>query len=112
MAEETKEDMVREREEGWARHIKSWEESGLTQVEYCRQNNLSRHKFTYWRCKRHRKNEPIKFVPLISRRAIRTPMINDSGLRLIIGDRYRIEVGERFSEEALFRLMAALESVM
>jgi hypothetical protein len=31
---------------------------------------------------------------------------------LIIGDRYRIEVGEGFSEDVLYRLVAALERVM
>ncbi|GEM_PF-3955840 len=45
MAEEMREEMGREREESWTRHISCWKESGLTQIEYCRQNNLSKHRF-------------------------------------------------------------------
>jgi len=112
MAEEGRSEQETEREESWLRHIKDWEESGLTQVEYCRQNNLSRHRFTYWRCKRKRKEEPIKFVPLYRKQIIGNPSLNNSGIRLIIGDRYRVEVGEGFSEDVLYRLVAALERVM
>jgi hypothetical protein len=79
---------------------------------YCRQNNLSKHRFTYWKCKRQRKDEPVKFVPLYPRHATRNQSLKDSGLRLIIGERYRIEIGEVFSEDVLYRLMAALERVM
>jgi hypothetical protein len=112
MAEETREGINGDREESWTRHIKLWGESGLTQIEYCRQNNLSKHRFTYWKCKRQRKDEPVKFVPLYPRHATRNQSLKDSGLRLIIGERYRIEIGEVFSEDVLYRLMAALERVM
>jgi hypothetical protein len=111
MAEEMREEMGREREEGWTRHIKLWEESGLTQIEYCRQNNLSKHRFTYW-CKRHRKKEPVKFVSLYPTHTIKNPSLNNTGLKLIIGERYRVDIGEGFSEDVLYRLIAALERVM
>jgi len=112
MAEETREEMFREREESWRRHIRLWEESGLTQIEYCRQNNLSRQRFTYWKCKRDRKDEPVKFVPLHTGHTIKNQSLKDAGLRLIIGDKYKVEIGEGFSEEVLYRLMTALERVM
>lgn len=112
MAEETREEINREREESWTRHIKGWEESGLTQIEYCRQNNLSKHRFTYWKCKRHRKDEPVKFVSLCPTRTTRNASLKDTGVRLIIRDRYRVEVGEGFSEDVLHRLIVVLERVM
>lgn len=112
MAEDPRGEMNREREESWTRHIKLWEGSGLTQIEYCRQNNLSKHRFTYWKWKRDRKDEPVKFVPLYPGHAIKNQSVKDSGLRLIIGERYKVEVGEGFSEDVLYRLMSALERVM
>lgn len=111
MAEEPREEMNSEREESWTRHIKLWEESGLTQIEYCRQNNLSKHRFTYWKCKRQRKDKPIKFVPLYPGHTTKNQSLKDAGLRLIIGERYKVEIGEGFSEDVLHRLMVALERV-
>ena len=109
MAEGSREEKDKEREESWTRHIKDWERSGLTQIEYCRQNDLSKHRFIYWKSKRQIKKEPIKFVSLYPGHTIKNPSLNDTGLKLIIGDKYRIEVGEGFSEDVLHRLMTALE---
>ena len=33
----------------WKQHIDSWQETGLTQVEYCRRNNLKHHQMVYWK---------------------------------------------------------------
>ena len=38
-----------ERQQVWFEHIKSCELSGLTQPEFCRQNNLSINTFVYYR---------------------------------------------------------------
>ena len=31
----------------WKQHIDSWQETGLTQVEYCRQHDLKHHQLVY-----------------------------------------------------------------
>ena len=31
----------------WKQHIDSWQESGLTEAEYCRRNNLKHHQLLY-----------------------------------------------------------------
>ena len=33
----------------WEEHLSQWEASGLSQSEYCRQNDLKLHCFLYWR---------------------------------------------------------------
>ena len=43
----------------WQKHFASWRESGLNQREYCAQEQLSRHRFRYWR----RKLEPESIEP-------------------------------------------------
>jgi hypothetical protein len=112
MAEGTREERDREREGSWKKHIKSWAASGLTQAEYCRQNNLLKHRFTYWRYKRHKEKEPMRFLPVYPAHTITNPSSNSSGLKILIRDRYRIEVEDGFSEDVLHKLMAALERVI
>ena len=46
-----------EQDPHWQEHFTQWRQSGLTQMEYCRQAGLSRHRFKYWR----RKLEPEEF---------------------------------------------------
>jgi len=35
----------------WKNHIAQWKSGGLGQAEYCRQNKLIPHRFTYWKTK-------------------------------------------------------------
>ncbi len=32
----------------WSGHIQVWQRSGLSQIAYCRRENLVAHQFTYW----------------------------------------------------------------
>jgi hypothetical protein len=32
----------------WRRHVEAWRESGLSQADYCRQQNLNRKTFSLW----------------------------------------------------------------
>lgn len=95
----------------WADHIKRWEESGLSQIDYCRANNLSRHHFTYWKCKNSRKNKPIKFIPVVTKPSTSSLHSNIEPLKVHVGDKYRIEVGEGFSGETLIRLINTLSDM-
>ena len=38
-----------EREQFWLSHMESWTPSGLSQAEYCRQNDLNIARFRYWK---------------------------------------------------------------
>jgi len=110
MAEQTREDKNRERREFWESHIKAWEESGLTQIEYCTRHELSRHRFTYWKSKGDKKSEGVTFMrvfqgPVQSYQGIHQNM----SIRLIIRDQYRIEVGDGFSPQTLGQLVNTLE---
>lgn len=35
----------------WQHHLAQWQASGLSQAGYCRQQELSAHKFSYWKRK-------------------------------------------------------------
>jgi hypothetical protein len=42
----------------WERHLIQWRESGSSQAEYCRNNKLKEHTFSYHKCKHTNKNAP------------------------------------------------------
>ena len=37
--------------ERWLEHLDAWKQSGLTQADYCRMNELIIHQFWYWKNK-------------------------------------------------------------
>ena len=109
MAEQTREEKNRDRKEFWESHIKAWGESGLTQIEYCNRHELSRHRFTYWKCKVYKKTEPVKFVPVGGDlNHSQLCRINRSSINLIARG-YQIEIGDGFSPDTLSSLLRTLE---
>jgi len=56
----------------WTQHFLEWEQSGETQTDFCKNNNLSHAKFCYWRYyvkramrqKKSKKTENKQFVPV------------------------------------------------
>jgi hypothetical protein len=112
MAEGTGEEKNREKQEFWAFHIESWKGSGLKQSEYCRQNNLIRHRFTYWKCKLHKKKESLSFVPIPGNTILsQINPNNQATLKLNIGGTYQIEIGDGFSPDTLSNLVRTLGSI-
>jgi len=39
------------KKEIWIKRIQDWRNSGLSQVEYCRQENIKLHQLTHWKSK-------------------------------------------------------------
>ncbi len=48
----------------WKTHIDKWAETGLSQREYCRQNNLRPNRFTYWKVKLSKTDLPMELVQI------------------------------------------------
>jgi len=57
--EKTRTEKLTEIRTFWKKQIQGWQESGLTQVEYCRTHNLIPHRFTYWKQKLVKKNTGV-----------------------------------------------------
>ena len=99
----TPEDRRRQFEE----HIRRWRSSGLTQAEYCRRNELKWSTFHYWR---KRLQDTATAVTLVQ-----VPVSNNLScqanqeLILILGDRYRVEIGDNFNPSTLAKLVDTLE---
>ena len=112
MDKQTRVEKNREKRKYWQSHIEAWKQSGLSQIDYCRENNLSRHRFTYWKCKGDKKSESIRFIPVLPKPILSSFSIaNTAPLKVIIGERYRIEIGDGFSPDTLLRLMGTLEKL-
>ena len=93
-----------ERQAFWKKHLEQWSKSDLTQREYCRQNNLIAHRFTYWKTKFKSKNLPVKFVQVLPDPVRFEP----SDLKLNIGAGLQIEIPDGFSQVTLERVLATL----
>jgi len=112
MAEQTRKERNREKEQFWSTHMESWKESGLRQVDYCRQKDLSRTRFTYWKCKLTKKAGSVTFVQMPGKaiRSQRHPK-NQGSLKLNINSTYQIEIGDGFSPDTLSTLIRTLGKI-
>lgn len=98
--------------EYWKGHIERWKESGQSQIDYCRENNLSRHRFTYWKCKGNNKEvSTVRFIPVVTRSFKKSIENKTEPIKVQVGDIFRIEVGEGFCGETLTRLIKTLVDI-
>lgn len=96
----------------WQAHLHAWKKSGLSQVEYCRQHDLSSSKFCYWKRKLNRSEESaVSFVsvPVCAQPEVSSQQpINDSGLTILLKSGIRIGVDNNFSSRTLADVVAVL----
>ena len=89
----------------WQTHISAWEQSGTSQAGYCRMHNLSIKTFAYWRRKLRKGSETVKLVQIPCVPVTIVP------IRLIIDDRFAIEVGNGFSPDTLKQLVLTVRGL-
>jgi hypothetical protein len=96
----------------WKQHIDSWQETGLSQTEYCRQHNLKHHQLVYWK-KRFLKTETdVSFVPLRLEDLLDIPAQPDhTSLCLVVNNHFRIEIRPGFDAQLLRQLIVALRGL-
>jgi hypothetical protein len=93
----------------WKKQIESWQESGLTQTEYCHRNNLKKHQLTYWKKKFITSESAVSFVQLqVNSNLQANELPTRSPLHLIIHDHYRIQIERGFDPIALQQLIFTL----
>jgi len=104
----SREQVLAEKRRYWEHHIQSWRASGFTQTEYQLKHNLPKWQFVYWKKKLDRPvpSNEISLVPIALPSARpATPLI------LIVNDRYRIEISERFQSEVLEQVLEVVNRV-
>ncbi len=94
-------------------HVNAWKKSNLSQAEYCRQNDLIRHRFGYWKRKLINEEEPAEFVMLpVNLPEHVIPFSHDeqvSPLRLMVGSQVSLEIPNKFSPETLEKVLQVLQ---
>jgi len=92
----------------WEEHIQVWQHSGLSQVEYCRRNNLKNHRWWYWQ---KRISQPcdtdVAFVPL----HFSSSKISLTGISVVTPNGYRIECDNGVDFSKLRQLMLAVRGL-
>jgi hypothetical protein len=94
----------------WKQHIDSWQETGLTQAEYCRRHNLKHYQLVYWK-KRFLKTETqVSFVPLKLEDLLDISSGPDHApLCLLIDNHFKVEIRAGFNAQLLRQLIFALQ---
>ena len=96
----------------WKQHIDAWQETGLTQVEYCRQHNLKHHQLVYWKKRFLRTETDVSFVPIKLEDFLDIPAPSDSAsLSLIVNNCFKIEIRPGFDAQLLRQLIFALRGL-
>jgi hypothetical protein len=100
MSESDHQQSLQQKRDFWRQQVLNWQESKLSPKEYCCQHNLSKTRFSYW-CRRFKPRPvPVALIQL---------PVQDSGLRLIVNNRYQVEIDEQFSAGTLQHLLQILE---
>jgi hypothetical protein len=109
----------------WQEHISQWSKSGLTQAEYCRQNNLSAAAFHWWKrefrrkfnaqkaipAKRQQRNSSSTAMQFVEVHSVRPAHSGRGETYEVVLSRGRaIRVGRDFDSDVLKRLIAVVES--
>jgi hypothetical protein len=101
-----------EKQRFWEEHLKSWETSGVTQNDYCRQNNLRLNRFIYWKRKRSSKRPAtVSLVEWPIPRQAGSFLSLSAPLSVVIGSPYRIEIHKGFDPAVLEGVIRVLRGL-
>ena len=96
----------------WEQQIEQWQQTGLTQAEYCRRNNLKHHQLVYWKKRFLKTDTDVSFVPLkfedwldVSGRQ------KPASLTLVINNQFKIEIRAGFDPQLLRQLIFSLRAM-
>ncbi len=98
-------------EEFWQEQMAAWKASGLKQMQYCREHQLSKHAFVYWKLKLLGKDPLPATLVRVSAHQMRNLRGQDGSvqIRLVVGERYRVEIRPGFNTQTLQEILGVLE---
>jgi len=96
----------------WKQQIDHWQQTGLTQVEYCRRNNLKHHQLVYWKKRFLKSESEVSFVPIKLDDLLDIPVQPDhASLSLVIDNHFKIEIRAGFDARLLRELILVLRGL-
>ncbi len=100
-----RQDQINQKQKNWQAHMDAWTQSGKTQAGYCRDHGLNIKTFYYWRKKLKQKPGTVKLVQ------VPTLPITAAPIRLIVEDRFAIEVSDGFNTTTLSRIVEVVRGL-
>ena len=102
---------LKSRQRFWKDHLENWQKSDLTQVQYCKDQQLKFSTFQYWKAKLAKQSLSKPLLPVtIKPEVTATTRSFPSGISLSVKDRYTIELEIGFNPDTLHQLLDFLES--
>ncbi len=98
-------ELTNQKQQHWKAHIDGWKESGKTQAGYCREHELKIKTFSYWMRKLNKKPTAVKLVQVPPLPITTTP------IRLILEDRFAIEINDGFNPATLSRIVEVVRGL-
>ena len=96
----------------WKQHVDSWQETGLTQAEYCRRHNLKHHQLVYWKKRFSHTETGLSFVSLKLEDLLDRPAQPDrESFCLVINNHFKVEIKVGFDAQLLRQLIFALRGL-
>ena len=96
----------------WKQHIDSWQETGLTQAEYCRRHNLKHHQLVYWKKRFLDTETGVSFVSLKLEDLVDIPAQPDrDSFCLVIDNHFEVEIKAGFDAQLLRQLIFVLRGL-
>jgi len=96
----------------WKQQIDHWQQTGLTQVEYCRRHNLKHHQLVYWKKRFLKSESDVSFVPIKLDDPLDIPVQPDNAsLSLVVDNHFKIEINAGFDARLLRQLIFVLQGL-
>ena len=96
----------------WKQQIEQWQQSGLSQAEYCRRNNLKHHQLVYWKRRCLKTETEVSFVPVQLEALLDIPAPADqASLTVIIDNQFKVEIVAGFDPQLLRQVVTALRGL-
>jgi hypothetical protein len=96
----------------WKQHIDGWQQTGLSQSEYCRRHNLKHHQLVYWKKRFLKTQTEVSFVPLELEDLLDIPARQDqASLTLVINNQFKVDIRAGFDAQLLRQLIFALRGL-
>jgi hypothetical protein len=96
----------------WKNQIEQWQQTGLTQAEYCRRNNLKHHQLVYWKKRYLKTQTEVSFAAVQIEDLLDIPASTDqASIAVVIDTQLKVEVTEGFDPQLLRQVIAALRGL-
>ena len=96
----------------WKQHIESWQQTGLSQAEYCRRHHLKHHQLVYWKKRFVKSETQVSFAALKLDDLLDRPWLaQPATLCLVFNEQFKIEIRAGFDAQLLRQLIFALRGL-